>query len=617
MTAVGFAFLRQGPISLEKLQPAIAASLQSRLMPGYKVELGPTAISRGPFGLGIGFLGLTIRDPQGRLLVKAPGGRIGLDAFALLAMQVKVRRLELDGLQLALRVGANGEVSLSAGAENAAPIPLGPTPAGPGAAGLGAIVAALAEAMAGVDQPLDHVAIVDGRLTALTAGRPEPAVYDGLHLTFDRSGSTAAASLAAHGPSGDWSVSARAEAGAERKLTVRAEQLAVDDFLRLDPHPPTFSFDSPISFQFAAVASPRGAITALDGSFTFGAGQFDPHDPDGAQPIAIDEATGKVSLDDHGRYALDKIEVLAGATHVRFGGWVAAPLAADPQWRLHLHGDDILFAAARPDDPAAKLDNVDLDAHFDPASQTFATDKFTARGPQLSGEFGAALHLTPAGPELKLDLNGAGSMMQALRLWPTFINPDARKWCVENVKAGELASGSLKVDWDAAAFAAVLAKQAPPAESVSGHFTLHDAAVTLLPGLPITTGLDAVGEITGRYFHAGAPHGIMDLGGGRKLNGADLSFTVPDTKPVPRMAAEGGAHIVGSADSLADLLARDALKKYRRRRARRRGGQRSVRGRPQARVDARQGRAAGGSEIFGQGRDQRAIDRQVPWRRQT
>ena len=562
VTAVGFTYLRLGPISLEKLQPAIAASLQSRLSPGYKVELGPTAISRGPFGMGIGFLGLAIRDPQGRLVVNAPGGRIGLDAFALMAMQVKVRRLELDGLQLALRVGANGEISLSAGDENAAPISLGPSPAGPAGSNFGVVVATLADAMAGVDQPLDHVAIVNGRLTALTAGRAEAAVYDGLHLTFDRSGAAASASLSAHGPSGDWNVSARAEAGAERKLSVKAEQLAVDDFLRLDPHPPAFTFDSPVSFAFAATATPQGAVTALDGSFSFGAGQFDPHDPDGGPPVAIDEATGKVALDDHGRYALDGIEVLAGATHVRFGGWLATPLASDPLWRLHLHGDDILFTSARADEPAAKLDNVDLDAHFDPASSTFATDKFTARGPQLSGEFGVALHLTPAGPELKLDLNGAGPLLQALRLWPTFINPDARKWCVENVKGGELASGSLKVDWNAAAFAAVLAKQAPPAESVNGHFSMRDTAVTLLPGLPITSGLDPVGEITGRHFHVSAPHGIMDLGGGRKLNGVDLAFTVPDTKPVPRMPAEGSAHIVGSADSLADLLGREALRKF-------------------------------------------------------
>ena len=34
-------------------------------------------------------------------------------------------------------------------------------------------------------------------------------------------------------------------------------------------------------------------------------------------------------------------------------------------WRMHLHSRDILFAAARAGRPPAKLDNVDLDAHFD------------------------------------------------------------------------------------------------------------------------------------------------------------------------------------------------------------------------------------------------------------
>ena len=71
-------------------------------------------------------------------------------------------------------------------------------------------------------------------------------------------------------------------------------------------------------------------MTALDGAFSLGAGKFDPHDPDGSPPIAIDEATGQVTLDAQGRFALDKVEILAGATHVRFGGWIAPPQSADP-----------------------------------------------------------------------------------------------------------------------------------------------------------------------------------------------------------------------------------------------------------------------------------------------
>ena len=558
----GFAYLGRGPISLESWQPAIAASLQSRLQPGYRVALGPTAITRGPHGVGIGFSGLAIRDPQGRLVVNAPGGRIGLDAFALLGLQVKVRRLELDGLQLALRVSADGALSLAAGDGEATPIPLGTTPAAPAGANFGVLVAGLAEAMAGADQPLDHVAIVDGRLTALTAGRPAPAVYEGLRLTFDRSGAVATASLVAQGPSGELKVTARAQSGARRKLTIGARELAVDDFLRLDPHPPQFSFDSPISFQFAAESSPSGVLTALDGDFSLGAGKFDAHDPEGAPPIAIDEATGRISLDAERRYRLDKVEVLAGATHVRFDGLLSPPAPTDPLWRLQLHSRDIVFAGQRADDPAAKLDNAELDAHIDPTARTLDVARFSLRGPHLSGEIAARLRATDAGPEMKLDIAGAGALREALRLWPTFVNPDARKWCVDNILGGDLASGSLKVDWDAAAFNAVLAKRAAPADSVDGRFTLHNAAVNLLPGLPTTSGLEATGEITGRRFHVAASRGTMELASGRRLTGADLSFTVPDTAPAPRMAAAGAGHIAGTADALAELLTQDALKRY-------------------------------------------------------
>jgi hypothetical protein len=559
----GFFYLGERPISLESLQPAIASSLQSRLSPGYRVALGPTAISRGANGFGIGFAGLAIRDAQGRLVLSAPGGRIGLDALALLGLEVKVRSLEVDGLLLALRVGENGDLSLSAGPEDAAQIPLGPTPASPASNNFGALVATLAEAMAGADQPLDHVAIVDGKLTVLTAGRAQPAVYDGLKLTFDRSGDEARASLAAHGPSGAWSVAARAKAGSQREFSLDARELALDDFQRLNPHPPKFSFSSPISFHFDAAAAPSGMLTALDGAFSIGAGAFDPHDPDGSAPIVIDEMTGKFGLDDKGRYALEKVELLAGQTHVRLAGWVAPPTPADAQWRGHLHSDDILFAPNRPRDPAAVLNDLDLDAHFDPATKTFATDKFVATGPDLDGKFGVNMQFTPAGPALKLDIAAKGSLLQALRLWPTFVIPDARKWCNENIEGGQLADGSsIKIDWDAVALAAVFSKQAAPADSVNGRFMLHDAAVDLLPGLPTTAGLEVTGFITGRQFHVEAPRGVIDLGGGRKLAGTGIFFTIPDTKPAPRVPAEAGARIAGSADSLADLLMRDALKRY-------------------------------------------------------
>ena len=555
---VGFVAISRGPIPLDALQPAIAENLQSRLAPGYKVKLGPISLSHGASGLGIAFSGLSLSDPKGRKVVDAPGGRIGLDALALLAFSVKVRSLALEGLQIALKIGADGQLALSAGSEDAVPLTL-PAAKGPMAIDAGAAIAGLAEAMAGADQPLAHVAILDGRLTVLSEGRPKPAVYDHLRLTFDRSGSAATAGLSADGPSGAWSVDVRAEAGATRRVSVEAHTLSLDDILHLQPHPPGFNFDSPISFAVSADAGPGGDLAAFSGSFSLGAGKFDPHDPDGAPPVAIDEATGEVRLDSAGRFAIEKLEVLAGATHARVTGLLTPPTAADPLWRANLKSRDILFAERTPH---ARLDDVALDAHFDPAAQILETDKFTARGPHISGEFGVKVHLAPAGPELKFDLAGRGVLLEMLRLWPVYVNGDARKWCDENVKGGEVVSGALHVDWDAAAFAAVMAKQAAPDASVNGHFQLRNVAVDLLPGLPAMTGLDAVGDITGRHFRVSAPQGLMELSQGRRLIGAGLFFAVPDTGPADRVPADAGARITGGADALADLLSQDALKRY-------------------------------------------------------
>ena len=75
--------------------------------------------------MGLGFKGLTLRDAAGRTVLSAPSGKVGLDPFALALLDVKVRRLELDGLDLRLRVAADGALSLAvANDAGATPIPL-------------------------------------------------------------------------------------------------------------------------------------------------------------------------------------------------------------------------------------------------------------------------------------------------------------------------------------------------------------------------------------------------------------------------------------------------------------------------------------------------------------
>ena len=105
--------LARGPIRLVGLHDQIEASLRERVGDSYALTLGPTYIRHDSWGVGLGFEGLTLRDAAGRTVLSAPGGKVGLDPFALALLDVKVRRLELDGLDLRLRVAADGALSLA------------------------------------------------------------------------------------------------------------------------------------------------------------------------------------------------------------------------------------------------------------------------------------------------------------------------------------------------------------------------------------------------------------------------------------------------------------------------------------------------------------------------
>ena len=565
-----FYLLATGPISLESLKPSLTRSLEERLGAGYRVSIGPTFLMRGASGIGLGFGGIQIRDGDGRTVVSAPGGRVGLDFVALLGLEVKVRRLELDGLVLKLRVAPDGALSVAAaGATDAASIELyapaaNPAPANPPADVNPALMALAAiDALTGTRQPLDHVSLMHGHLEVDNEALDKKSIYEDFALSFDRGDVAASIEASARGPAGRWSLSARARDGATRGLSVEAHDFSLDDILLVSPSRPPFESDMPISFKVDADLTREAAIKSVKGGFTLGAGYFKLADPD-HEPFLVDEATGRLGWDaDAKRFRLDDVEALAGASHWRIAGWLAPPSQAELAWRSRLESKDTVFAAERPGELPVSIDDAVFEARFRPADKHFIVDRFSVHGPRLSAELTADAGVVADGTTLKLELHvGPSGLADLLRLWPTFINPDARTWCVEHVKGGDLAEGSMKIDWDADAFNEAMHKRPVPPDSLRGDFSMREVAVDLLPGVPQLTGLDAIGFITGRVFSVAAKHGAMEFAAGRRMQATDIFFKVPDTRPAPVVASQAGAHVQGPADALADLLSRDAVKRY-------------------------------------------------------
>lgn len=571
--------LSEGPISLDSLTPRLVKSLEERFGGQYVFVLGPTALERGENGPTISFQGVVIKDPAGRTLVTAPKGDIALDLLALAALDVKVKRLELVGLDLRLTVQPNGALSVEGAKEpDAVAINLpAPQPAPneaaaqsaaggaqlPFAAQFGPLVWNLIAAVTDQSQTLDRVGLAHGRLEVEDSATHRKIAFEDLSLAFDKSAEAAALTMSGLGPAGRWSVAVKAQGEGLHTLSVDAHDLDLDDIFVASGRQSPFEATMPISAKVDVELASDKSLAAMRGRFGLGAGYFKLDDPD-HEPFLIDEVTGGWSWDASvRRFSLDDVQLFSGETHYFLGGSVTPPTATDPAWALEVNSKDTVLAAERPGDQPIHLDRGVLQGRYLPAEKKFLVDNFAISGPGVEGSLTSESVLTSAGPTLKLNMRMAHTpVLNIARLWPSFLVADVRNWCIQNLRGGELTEGSMSLDWDAPTLSTAMKKQPVPADSIHGEFSARDVSVQLLPGIPLLAGLEGSGVVTGHDFKMSAKHGFMDIGPGRRILGSDISFTVPDTSPKLLNPAFTTAHLQGPADALADLISRDALKPF-------------------------------------------------------
>jgi hypothetical protein len=570
--------LSQGPIALDSLTPRIAQSLEEKFGHRYSFALGPTALERGENGVTISFQGVAIKDQGGRTLLAAPKGDISLDLTALASLEVKAKRLELVGLDLRLTAQPNGALSVAGASEpDAVAIDLpAPTPAQSSAAGgantgaapafasqLGPLVWNLVEAVTGQDQTLDRLGIAHGRLEVEDGVTHRKVTFDDLDLAFDKSETAAGLTISAQGPAGRSSIAIKAEGVGLRSLSLEAHDLNLDDFLMANGRKVPFEATMPISAKIEIELAADKSLAAMHGRLGLGAGYFKLDDPD-HEPFLIDELTGGWTWDAASqRFLIDDVQLFADQTHMFFDGSVSPPSAENPAWLANFSSSDTVLAGERPGEQPVRLDKAVFQARYLAGEQRFIVDNFAISGPGVEGSLKSESAITSAGPTLKMKLDMAHTAAVNIpRLWPSFIAADVRNWCIQNVRGGELVAASLSLDWDAPTMALALKKQAVPADSVHGEFSVRDASVQLLPGVPLVSGLEGGGVLTGRNFTMTGQHGFMDVSPGRRIVASDIAFTVPDTAPKPLNPAHASAHLQGPADALADLISRDALKPF-------------------------------------------------------
>ena len=578
--------LSQGPISIDTFSSRIEQELDGRIGSGYSFRFGQAAIERGRNGPGLTFAGLTLRDAQGRTIIAAPRAEVTISLLPLLIGRVSPTRLEIFELDVRLSVLADGSIAVSAGTE---PFVLSGPRGGTGAAGVEpstspatagppnqlAAMRPLAEALRSVLDTameqnsvlgaLKRVGISHGRLQFEDQTSGRSTTFAGLEFSFDKSRAGAHLGVSAEGPNGRWSIEASTTAGRGegRSLDIAITDITSDEIALVSGmREPEFDFDMPVSVKLRFGLGPEGALGASGGTFHFGQGYFYLADPD-HEPLLVDDITGAFHWDDVAqRVMLDKAEWRSGLTHIGIAGTATPPRSRAEPWLIDIASTPgSAFGPERPGDNTVAIERSSLSMRVLTSEQRLIVDRFEAYGPQLSLGATVDFNWSEAQRRLRLGMTiGKMPVHNVLQLWPSVVVAPVRGYLLDHLSAGVI-EGRMALDFDGPTLAIVKQKQAAPDDALRMDFTIADATLLLLPGVPPMSGIDASGKVTGHTTIVTLARGVIDGLPGHRITLLDGTFQglENDKKPAP---ATVSAHITGSMESVADILGRDGMKPH-------------------------------------------------------
>src|SRR5215470_4584451 len=110
--------LASGPISFDIATPWLAAAVAENFGNQFRVDIGGTVLERDEHGrTAMRIRSITVRDHDGAVVASAPKAEVGFSTGSLLNGRLRAERLNLVGAELAIRVEADGKITVSTGAD--------------------------------------------------------------------------------------------------------------------------------------------------------------------------------------------------------------------------------------------------------------------------------------------------------------------------------------------------------------------------------------------------------------------------------------------------------------------------------------------------------------------
>ncbi|QCK86877.1 hypothetical protein E8L99_14490 [Phreatobacter aquaticus] len=567
-------------LGLNMLTPWIARSLSEQMGDGRSVTIGSAvAVRDGSGKVEVEARDVVILDEDGRRVASMPRVALDLDGLPLFGRPA-IRRIDMVGASVALKVGADGQIALAAGRfrqflpEDGASSPQEPAQRPPDLTSqlpdpelspfrrLGAWLDLIEKS--GLDgHRLAGFGLRNGSVIVDDVRSGKRFIFAGIDFSVsvpDQGGVQVA--VTASGSGARWTATAAVSArdgDGRRAIDLDMAGLSPRDLSLAIQSPQIFFADTPISGRLQARLDNSGDPSELAGQVIIGAGQVGDLN-DGAMRLQIDHALARVNWQ-AGTPGLkvERIEVISGGNRAELSGLVKPPAAPGEPLVVDIAGAQATTSVLNPHEPPIPLNLGPVRFVYQPGTHVLTVDNLTVNqgGPPLATMNGRVT-FQGASPAVSLAITAARMpLATTLALWPRVTNPEVRDWAADNMRGGMTEDLVIRVEVPEGLLANKPWRLEKEALTVQGR--LRGTSLGLLPGLSPLRNADIDIKVDGQTAQLAILRGIIEPSPGKRLTITQGVFDiaehrVADPRSVTRFKLEG------SAEATFALLGQDAFK---------------------------------------------------------
>jgi Protein of unknown function/AsmA-like C-terminal region len=571
--AATMAVILSGPTELAFVRSRYQAALQEQFGENYTVKVDKAVVDVDPvLGLVVEVDGTEVADSAGATVARIPRTRLAVDPIALFGLRVSVSAVEFNSAEIWLVRSKGGGIYLgNAATPPVASIRAEETPAetGQGVAdgGFPVLAAALRFVDRGLELPLDaaiesgfrRLSFLGGTVKVWDAGPQQERRFadTDFGVVIDPVTRSLSASIATSGYAGRWSGTLDRSVDpttGERTISGNFSQLTLADIF------PTLASggkdeptaDIPLYGRGTVAVGADGAVKAATVRLDVGAGVFSTGDSD--ESVLLDEATVKLRWDVANRViAVEPSPVYFGQTRgVVTGGVRPAAQPGSGRYAFDLESRGAILASSDANAPPVTADRIAVSGELDLPEKLLDIKDFAIQTQQGSLALAGTVGFEGETPSLALAASLTPMPVATLKqMWVPFLAPGARRWVMDNITDGRIASGQFEAT--------------VPAGMLFGdsHTPVPDDALKLDLRLEDTTfrttgELPPVSGVTGNVVLAGATFGVdvekaeVKVASGHKVNVDAGAFGIDDVFD-PKAVGVVEVQLSGAAASLAEI----------------------------------------------------------------